>query len=333
MKERASPLPTSVPMVSVVIPTHRRPAFLAAAIGSVGEAQLAAGLGASAVEIVVVDDGHDDATRQLCAAPRGEFLPAIQYLPSAAGPGAGPSHCRNQGVRYARGEYIYLLDDDDAFLPNRFCRSLWLLRDGGVDGVLERTRFVGRDVGSKGEEGPAVRVGPNEHLHDAFALVMAAGPREQHVATGATSFRKTAFEAAGGYDETLRYGEDSEFLLRLCLVSRVVVDAGDPVLRCRVHDNSATHLDRLQVWHNVRWLSRLSLKVRGGNRRTEAAAIHAAASAKLDYALYYYHRHSSSYLDRLQGGALTLRYFDWRSLSPRNLKSIVVWLMWPPAAS
>ncbi len=177
------------------------------------------------------------------------------------------------------------------------------------------------------------RGGPHEHLGDAFALLMAAGPRERHVATGATSFRKAAFEAAGGYDGTLRYGEDSEFLLRLCLASRVVVDADEPVLRCMVHANSATNLDRLQVWHNVKWLSHLSRKVRGSAHREEAATIHAAASAKLDYALYYYRRHCRDYPSRLRQGGQALRYFDWRCLNVRNIKSIVVWLMWPSAVS
>ena len=53
--------PTDALRLSVVIPTYRRPDLLARCL----EAVCAQSLAPSAYEVIVVDDGHDDATQAL----------------------------------------------------------------------------------------------------------------------------------------------------------------------------------------------------------------------------------------------------------------------------
>lgn len=308
------------PIASVVVPTHRRPAYLSAALSSIEEARIAAAISSSEVEIVVIDDGHDGATQLLCENAHARWTTPVRYERSSSGPNGGPAPCRNQGIRAARGQIIYLLDDDDVFLPCRFNTSVPLLTKGGFDVVLEPSLRVNLS-------NPlicAYITGPYGNAENAFRFLMTGGPRS-HVTPGATSFRKATFLKTGGYDETLRYGEDGELLLRLCLAGRVALVDGEPVVRITIHSDNSTRADRLQPWQNIKALSSLYRRLHKGNWREEAHFLKSALSGKLDYVLTEC-RKTSSYPDRLRQGALALRWFDWRCTTVNNLKSIVVWL-------
>lgn len=94
-----------IPIVSVIIPTYNRADMVGSAIRSVLDQDYAAW------ELVVIDDGSQDGTQAVVAAfddPRIRYI----YQENRKLPGA-----RNTGIRASRGEYIALLDSDDAFLP------------------------------------------------------------------------------------------------------------------------------------------------------------------------------------------------------------------------
>src|SRR5258708_6750848 len=92
--------------VSVVIPTYNR----ADVIGRAVDSALAECSGAD--EIIVVDDGSADGTRQVL----GAYGSRIRYL---AVPRAGAGRARNIGIRAARNPLIAFLDSDDAWLPGK----------------------------------------------------------------------------------------------------------------------------------------------------------------------------------------------------------------------
>ncbi len=91
-------------LVSVVIPTFNRSYILRTAIDSVLNQTY------QNIEILVVDDGSTDATAQAVAG----YGPKVRYFHQ---PNGGVSSARNLGLRQARGEFIALLDSDDAWLP------------------------------------------------------------------------------------------------------------------------------------------------------------------------------------------------------------------------
>ncbi|MFO0754196.1 MAG: glycosyltransferase [Thermodesulfovibrionales bacterium] len=93
-------------LVSVVIPTFNRAAFLPAAIGSV------LGQTLRDVEIIVVDDGSTDATRSTVEA----FGDAVRYMHTGH---KGAAHARNTGMKAAGGKYIAFLDSDDVYHPGK----------------------------------------------------------------------------------------------------------------------------------------------------------------------------------------------------------------------
>ena len=148
------------PEVSVVIPTCCRPTFLRDAIGSVEIAAGAAELAIGSLEINVVDDGHCDQSRMVCEELQAKSRYPLNYLRTKGGPREGPGAARNQGVRASKGRFIYLIDDDDQFLENRFERSLPLLKSDAYDAVLERTICVFAD----GSNRASYVSGPDDHV-------------------------------------------------------------------------------------------------------------------------------------------------------------------------
>ncbi len=95
-----------MPKVSVIIPTYNRSGMVKEAISSV-LAQTEQDF-----EIIVVDDGSTDNTREVVKSIAG---PRIRYFYKQNG---GPASARNFGLSKARGQFIAFLDSDDLWPTN-----------------------------------------------------------------------------------------------------------------------------------------------------------------------------------------------------------------------
>lgn len=102
-------------LVSVIIPTYNRAADCRRAVESV--------LAQShrEVEVIVVDDGSEDATRETIEGLNSRVV----YLRQE---NAGVVAARNRGLAAAQGEFIAFLDSDDLFLPWKLEAQLAALR-------------------------------------------------------------------------------------------------------------------------------------------------------------------------------------------------------------
>ncbi len=106
----ASPLSNG--RVTVVLPTYNRAERLPAALETI--------LGQTAIErcdIVVVDDGSSDETPAVAA----RYADRIHYVRQTNG---GLAVARNTGIRACHNEFVALLDDDDAWEPDKIARQL-----------------------------------------------------------------------------------------------------------------------------------------------------------------------------------------------------------------
>ena len=92
-------------LVSVVVPTYRRPELLARCLGALGEQEL----DPSAFEVMIADDAGSDETRRQVEAIAARSRPAIRYT---GRPGPTAAAARNVGWRAARGPIIAFTDDD-----------------------------------------------------------------------------------------------------------------------------------------------------------------------------------------------------------------------------
>jgi glycosyltransferase involved in cell wall biosynthesis len=94
------------PLVSAVLPVHNRAGWVARAVSSVLQQRY------PAVELIVVDDGSDDGTREVVEGFGSDVTLLSQQR-------AGPYAARNFAIRLARGELIAFIDSDDVWLPDR----------------------------------------------------------------------------------------------------------------------------------------------------------------------------------------------------------------------
>ena len=95
------------PLVSVVVPTYKRPELLARCLVPLLDQHW---LEPGDYEIVVVDDGHCDATAMLVAAFAQSAGPRLRYLRPLHG--KGPAVARNTGWRAAEAPLVAFTDDD-----------------------------------------------------------------------------------------------------------------------------------------------------------------------------------------------------------------------------
>lgn len=98
------------PLVSVYIPTYNRSSLVKRAVESVKNQTY------KNIEVIVVDDGSGDDTEAIVKSLVGGET-AVRFYKNENAKGA--CGCRNTAIKYAQGEYITGLDDDDEFTPDR----------------------------------------------------------------------------------------------------------------------------------------------------------------------------------------------------------------------
>jgi hypothetical protein len=188
-------------------------------------------------EIVVVDDGSTDQTRQVVAASieKGGPGAGVRYI-YQANQGAGAA--RNRGIGETSGELIAFLDGDDVWLPEK-CRmqeEIFLARPqvnlvSGqawwwevASGQRRLVQLEMKDVG-RGRRDLLI-----ENWIGNPSMVM---------------LRRSVLETAGCFDRSLRWGQDWELWMRI--VSRAgaglasVVMLPESLIIYRSHPNNLTH--------------------------------------------------------------------------------------------
>jgi GT2 family glycosyltransferase len=169
----------SPPEIAVVVSTYRRASLLGELVAAL-EAQ---DLSPNRYEVVVVDNGSADGTWDELRRLVGSTLlrMAVRRLDVNLGPGGG----RNRAVALVRAPIVAMTDDD--CLPT----SGWLT--GLVSAMSEEIDVVeGRVVADP--EGKDT-MGPWDHT-------LWVTPPTPFFATCNMAYRKEAFEAVGGFDET-----------------------------------------------------------------------------------------------------------------------------------
>jgi len=89
-----------MPLISVIIPTYNREGFVGKAIDSVMRQSF------TDFELIVIDDGSTDGTRQILEAYGADVKCIFQE-------NTGVSSARNAGIRVAQGTWVAFLDSDD----------------------------------------------------------------------------------------------------------------------------------------------------------------------------------------------------------------------------
>lgn len=131
----ASPHSTSgTPRVSIVLPTHNRPALLAQAVRSVMTQSF------EDWELIVVDDASDP---PVPADRWPELADRVRVVRNATALGGGAS--KAIGARLARGPLLTFLDDDDLYAHDLLARALdAFAANDRIDVLFVGVRWFGR---------------------------------------------------------------------------------------------------------------------------------------------------------------------------------------------
>lgn len=194
-----------VPLVSVVMSVHNGLPYLDEAIASV------LGQTYPNLEFVFIDDGSTDGSR---AALRhhARLDRRIRVIEQA---NTGLTRALIRGVAEARGTYIARMDADDASHPTRIERQIALLEeDAGVAAASCHLHYVLADGAVKRSE---LRTWDPDLLPWYQIFFNYVSGHSQ------MTFRKAAYEKAGGYDAGFRYSQDYDLWSRLADVGRIVV--------------------------------------------------------------------------------------------------------------
>jgi glycosyltransferase involved in cell wall biosynthesis len=215
-------VPVPAPSFTIIIPAYQAAAFIADAV----ESALAQTLPAR--EVIVCDDGSTDDLRGALAPYAGE----ITLLHKEH---SGVAATRNVALRAAAGDFVAVLDADNAFLPD-YLQALSELSVARPDlDILTTDAFLELDgeVYERYYRGKARFVRGDQRR----------GIIHQHFVYANAAYRRKALLAVGGYDEfydsTPYHGvEDTDLLVRLILGGSRVGLVDEPLAVYRIHAGS-----------------------------------------------------------------------------------------------
>ncbi|WFT81322.1 glycosyltransferase family 2 protein [Methylobacterium sp. CB376] len=163
----------------------------------------------AALEVIVVDDGSTDATRTLVgsAAARDRRVRLL-----ASDRNGGPAAARNTALSAATGEWLALLDADDAWRPERLER---LLAVAGDRAEVVFDNLLGLDPHSGAEVGPLFPRLPDAIGVSEMAAAAVPGSRFDYGYLKPIFRRALVARAGLRFDEGLRTSEDLLFFLAL----------------------------------------------------------------------------------------------------------------------
>lgn len=198
--------------ISVIIPARNYGRFLGEAIGSVLEQD------EPADEIVVIDDGSTDNTREVVRACGDRVRHVWQEA-------AGIAAARNRGLEETTGEWVAFLDADDIWTPGKLRRQKAWFREHPEGSVCTGRMRYFLEAGHTPP--PHFRAELWDREVDALSLTLAM-------------IRREAFERVGVFDPAFRVGEDTDWFARARDGGEIFGTLPEVLVRVRVHGGSAT---------------------------------------------------------------------------------------------
>jgi glycosyltransferase involved in cell wall biosynthesis len=184
-------------LVSVIIPTYDRAAFVQEAVRSVMDQDF--WQDCPAWELLVVDDGSSDDTRNILR----HWENRLVYLKQ---PHAGVSAARNLGLRLSRGDYVAFLDSDDLWKPNKISQQMRFL-EAHPEAVVVCTEETWIRKG--------VFVNPRKKHRKYSGWVFDKFLPLCLLSLSSALFRRRLFDEIGMFDEDLPVCEDYDLGIRL----------------------------------------------------------------------------------------------------------------------
>ena len=181
-----------LPLVSIVTPSLNQGRFIEATIRSVLDQDY------PRIEYLVVDGGSTDGTLEVLARHDG----SLRWVSE---PDRGQAAAVNKGLRMASGDILAWLNSDDVYEPGAVSSAVAYLREHPEVALVYGDATL---IDASGRE-----LGPCSHVEppDLRRLVHTA----DYIVQPAAFFRRAAFQAVGGLDESLHWALDYDLWLKI----------------------------------------------------------------------------------------------------------------------
>jgi glycosyltransferase involved in cell wall biosynthesis len=283
---------TSLPKVSVIIPTHNRAHYICEAIDS------ALAQTYQNVEIVVVDDGSTDDTRAVLK----DYEDKIHYYYQE---NQGVSAALNFGIEMSSGQYLAFLDDDDIWFPKMLEVQVAYLEVHPDVGMVHADMLI-MEEGS-GDPRPRKR-GLSRPIPSGYVFTELI---QGNFIMGSTMVvRRSCLDKVGLFDPELRVAEDMDLWLRIAQRFPITYLNRSLGIR-RLH---GTNISRnplfMQEWH-LRVLKKVLRLNPGVIDEVDRDILHFVIAFKTAYMCFNQGSHKEA--RRYFAKAFRLRPFHWPS--------------------
>lgn len=200
----------NAPSVSVVMPVYNVERFVVQAVRSVLEQSF------QDFELIIVDDGGSDGSIALCEALADHRTRIMHQV------NRGLAGARNAGIAAARGEFVALLDSDDAWTADKLARHIAALRANPSAGASYAGAVLIDEAGRPLGIQQRPRLGRVNARHVFCGQVIQNGsiPVFRRSALEDAALRSAGTDRVWYFDESLRRSEDVECWTRIALTTK-----------------------------------------------------------------------------------------------------------------
>ncbi|TDX42928.1 glycosyl transferase family 2 [Halanaerobium congolense] len=190
------------PLVSVVIPTYKRPDMLGRAIDSVLNQTY------DNIEIVVVDDNDEDSEYRK---ETEEFMDKyadndnLVYLKHTENKGG--SAARNTGIKTSEGEYIAFLDDDDIWVNTKLKKQIEVFKNNNNLGLVYCRMYSFKNNTGEVYHKKKIKLVNGSIYTDMLEM--------NYIGTPTALVKKICFQKVGLFDIELLSRQDHDMFLRI----------------------------------------------------------------------------------------------------------------------
>lgn len=174
-------------------------------------------------EHIVVDDGSTDGTAEVLQS----FGNRINYIRQE---NRGTHSTINAAIRASAGEYIAILDSDDAWLPQKLERQMPVFDQCPGAGMVYSQAYLIDAHGALADNGQPAGTDVGASPYEALL-------KEICIPVLTAVIRRKCFDEIGFFDEHLKALSDWEFWLRLSLKWPIVF-IPEPLAMYRVHEHN-----------------------------------------------------------------------------------------------
>lgn len=203
------------PLVSVIMPLYNKRQYVLRSIQSIEEQTY------PNWELIIVDDGSTDGSSELVPR-RNDRIKLFRQE------NRGPAAARNKAVQSASGDFLAFIDADDCYYPFKLEKEIDLLwKEHRADWMMSAYDYKLNGVTSRHYMKDINNAEIDERtiiFDDALNQLTVAGWPSDGL-----FIKRSLFELVGGFNEEMRYGEITEFILRCAVMEPRVLICHEPL--------------------------------------------------------------------------------------------------------